>query len=250
MWRAIVWGIAVLSLAGCATEVQSGLDENQADAIVVALHRAGIGATKDAQGRGDDARYAVSVLDEDVAQALNVLQEEHLPGRPEPGLHDLFGEGGLVPTATEERARYIAALSGELSRSLESIDGVLDARVHVALPERRDFQLDEQADRPRASVLLEVDPAVTLDTASVEALVSGAVSGMRADDVAVVSMPRRSSRAAGLDLVQLGPIAVTRGSAPTLKWVLVVALLVDIVLAGLLLWLLFRHRRAGRGLPV
>ena len=45
------------------------------------------------------------------------------------GFGEIFGKGSLVPTPTEERALYVEALSGELARTLESVEGVTSARV-------------------------------------------------------------------------------------------------------------------------
>lgn len=241
--RGIGWLLALGLVAGCETELQGGLAERQADAIVVALHRAGIGATKELRGRGEEARYAVSVSKGELPRALVVLQEQRLPSRPEPGLKEIFGAGGLVPTATEERARYVAALGGELSRSLESIDGVLAARVHLALPERRDLQLDRAPERPRASVLLETRPGARIDTHAVESLVAGAVHGMERQDVAVVSIPHGDATPRTEPLVYIGPVAVARSSAVTAKWVAGASLVLHILLAGLLLRALWRGRR-------
>src|SRR5262249_31617733 len=147
---------------------------------------------------------------------------EELPHRQQPGLAEVFAEGGIVPTATEERARYTAALSGELARSIESIDGVLAARVHVALPDSRDVPLDGPPPRPRASVMIKFRGAhAPYDDAQIRALVAGAVDGMDTGDVAVVGVAAPRARLApAATLVRVGPIAVTRGSAASLKAIL------------------------------
>ncbi|HJL47115.1 MAG TPA: hypothetical protein RMG45_14790, partial [Polyangiaceae bacterium LLY-WYZ-15_(1-7)] len=107
---------ATLAL-GCRATLQNDLSENEADQVLVALHGQGIGAAKEPAGGTGEARYTVTVSPEEVAPALEILRAEGLPRDDAPGLNEVFGEGGLVPTATEERARYVAALSGELSRS-------------------------------------------------------------------------------------------------------------------------------------
>ena len=65
-------------------------------------------------------------------------------------LERTFAQASLVPTATEERVRAAQALSGELSRSLERLEGVLDARVHLSLPDAREAPLDGSAARELA----------------------------------------------------------------------------------------------------
>lgn len=242
--------MALLTL-GCEATVESGLEEAEANAIVVALHEAQIGARKEPDPGGDD-RFQVLVPSDDVGPALERMREEGLPRPSSPGLSEMFAEGGLVPTATEEQARYVAALGGELSSSIEAMDGVLDARVHVALPDTRRLALDEERPRPRASVLIRhrgARPGYSDD--SVRALVAGAVQDMAPEDVAVVGVPveiREADR--GERLVSLGPVTVTRGSATSLKAILGGALALHVVLAGLLVWVVSRRRRTTRGTPV
>jgi type III secretion protein J len=238
---------AALALAGCETTLQGGLDERQADEVMVALDRDGIASVKHAEeGMADETRYEVRVASDDVPRALGVLRQAQLPRHEEPGLAEVFGEGGLVPTATEERARYVAALGGELARSVESIDGVLDARVHVALPESRDFALDGPQPRPRASVMIKHRAgAAPYDPVAVRALVAGAVDGMTPEDVAVVGVPAPRIEPRTVDLVRIGPIAVTRGSAGALKMVLGASLAINLILAGALAFTVLRRRRAA-----
>jgi len=235
--------LAALLVAGCEAAVESGLEEAEANAIVVALHEAQIGARKEPDPGGDE-RYRVLVPADDVGPALERMREEGLPRPQAPGFDEMFGEPGLVPTATEEQARYVAALGGELSASIEAMEGVLDARVHVALPDRRRIALDEEAPRPRASVLIRhrgARPAYSDD--AVRALIAGAVQDMAPTDVAVVGVPveiREANR--GERLVSVGPVTVTRGSATSLKAILAGALALHVVLAGLLVWVLRRRR--------
>jgi len=236
--------VALLLLWGCQSTLEGDLSESQANAIVSALHTQHIGAIKERrEGGGQETRYEVTVANDDVGEALAVLRAQNLPATPERGLEDVFGEGGLVPTVTEERARYVAALGGELSRSLESMEGVLEARVHIGLPEAHDFALDEERPRPRASVLLKHRSDTTPSRESVAALVAGAVERMRVEDVAVVLVPVSARAPSPAALVQVGPLTVTRGTAPTLKAILGGALLLHLLLAGLLVFVLFRSRR-------
>jgi type III secretion protein J len=239
---------AAAHVSGCESTIATGLDETQANAVVVALDERGIGAGKESVGSGDDATYDVRVASDDVARALSALRAVELPQAHEPGIAEVFGEGGLVPTATEERARYVAAMGGELARSIEAIDGVLDARVHLALPEERDFALDEARPRPRASVLIKHRPGrAPYDAREVAALVAGAVPEMLPSDVAIVGVAAPASRRDAASLVRIGPIAVSRGTAPILKTVLGASLGMHALLAGVLIALSLRRRRATAG---
>lgn len=236
--------LAALLASGCQAPIESDLSEAQANEILVALHAHGIGADKD-RAEGSDDGFEVWVAADDVSTALSVLRATEVPRRHEPGLSEVFGEGSLVPTATEERARYAAALGGELARSVERIDGVLDARVHVAIPDARHFALDEARPRPRASVLIRHRPGeAPFEEDAIRALVAGAVDGMEAADVAVVSVAAPPPPAAAPNLVNVGPIAVTRGSASALKGVLGGAIGLNLLLALCLIGVVLRRRRA------
>jgi type III secretion protein J len=227
---------------GCEATITSSISESQANAIVVALDAQGIGAAK-AASVGANEGWDVSVPNDDVGAALSILRALDLPREQAPGLAEVFGEPTLVPTATEEQARFLAAQSGELARSIESIDGVLNARVHLALPAGRDFAFDEARPTPRASVLVRVRSGTRVDEASVQALVAGAIPELSEEAVAVITVeaaevaPRQSS------LVRIGPIAVSRGSAPILKAVVGGALGLSALLALALIMSWVRLRR-------
>ncbi len=233
-------GLALLTLlCACEATLEADLAEEQANQVLVALHERGIGASKEQiGGSGEDARFAVMVAPEEVAPALEVLRADGLPRTPDPGLAEIFGEGGLVPTATEERARFLTGLSGELARSIEVIDGVLDARVHLAIPGRSRLTLETETTHPRASVLIEYRGAEPpYDADAVRALVVGAVDEMRTEDVAVIGVQtQHAAEPREARLVSLGPVTVTRGTAGVLKGILAGALVLNLLLAVLLVW--------------
>jgi type III secretion protein J len=238
-------------VTGCEARLAGELSEAEANAIVVALHAQGIGAQKAREGGGaDEPRFSVEVAKSEAARALTILAAADLPHRDDPGIEETFGEGGLVPTATEERARYLAALGGELARTIERIDGVVDARVHVALPEAHERLLDEAAPSPRASVLVKHradHPPPELE--AVRALVAGAVQGMDPAEIAVLAVPAEAPGAAAAPLVDVGPITVTAGSAAALKGILGGSLFLHVLLALVLVAVLRRTRRPRRGAP-
>lgn len=242
--------VAVCGLlaVGCQTVIEAGLPEGQANRMLVVLDQAGIGASKEPEGRRGKSTYEVRVAQDDVARALEVLRAQNLPRSEEPGFKEVFGQGSLVPTATEERGRYASALAGELARSIETIDGVLDARVHVAIPDARDFALDEARPKPRASVLVKYRAGrPPVEASAIRELVSGAVDGMDPKDVSVVAIaaPRRHS--AGVrSLVQVGPVWVARSSADTLRAIFAGTAVAGMLLAVALVVLLRRRRNGAR----
>ena len=68
-----------------------------------------------------------------------------------------------------ERVNFQRAMEGELARSIESVASVKAARVHLAMPKDSVFVSEQKS--PTASVLLNLHPGRTLDTAQVSAIV-------------------------------------------------------------------------------
>jgi len=108
-----------------------------------------------------------------------------------------------------ERVNYLRGLEGELARSVGSMGQVKSARVHLAVPKPSAFVREQE--RPTASVILTLHPGRVLDPsqiAAVSRLVSSAVPGMKAQDVAIMDteggvLGSNASRLAGLDASQL-----------------------------------------------
>jgi type III secretion protein J len=235
---------AILTLAlagGCSANVLHGIDERSANEAVAALERAGIGAEKvpddAASGGAGAATFVVRVGRGDGARALDLLHAAGLPRERRRGFAETYGQGSLIPTASEERARYLDALAGEVERTLESVDGVVGARVHVVPEEADPAALDAQAARrpARAAVLLKVrDGHAALAEADVQKLVAGSVPGLEPAAVAVVTTPAAAPEPAPA-LAAVGPIHVAAESRATLVAAIAIALALLAVLAALLL---------------
>ncbi len=129
--------VALALGAGCSTSILHGLDERGANETVAALERAGIGADKQvdddgvAAGSASAVAFKVRVGHADEPRALEVLRGLGLPRDRRHGFAEVYGQPSLIPTASEERARYLDALAGEVARTLEVADGVVSARVHL-----------------------------------------------------------------------------------------------------------------------
>src|SRR5690606_21502543 len=120
------------------------------------------------------------------------------------------GQGGLVESRTAEHAKLIAGTAGDLERSLRSIDGVLSARVHLAVPQSTSLNLGESQPEPTASVLIRHrGTAAPLPAGDVQRLLAGAVTGLRPESISIVMLPGATSEAAPEpQLSRLGPLQV------------------------------------------
>lgn len=91
-----------------------------------------------------------------------------------------------------EQINYQRALEGELSRTIESLGPVQNARVHLALPKPSLFVREQKS--PSASVTLMLQPGRALDDGQINAIVymvSSSVAGLPAGNVTVVDQAGR-----------------------------------------------------------
>jgi len=169
-------------LAGCGKDpLYSKLDEQQANEMLAVLVGAGVDASKVPVEDG----WSIEVARSGVPRAMDVLKAEGYPHENYQSLGEVFRKEGFVSTPLEERARLLHALSQELSRTVSSIDGVVVARVHLAIPERN--RLSEDRPLSSASVFIKHKPGsqVVNKAASIKALVVNSVEGLPYDNVTV-----------------------------------------------------------------
>ena len=172
-----------LLLAACGrADLYSGLTEQHANEMIVALNEAGIGASK---AEGKEGAWVVRTSTDDFAYAISVLRAADLPRQEHVSVADLFAKRTMVPTEAEDRARYTYAQSEELSRTLTAIEGVQVARVHIVPPQRD--PLARETVPGSASVLIKHAPGVAVgeDAAVIKTLIVNAVQGLSYDDVSV-----------------------------------------------------------------
>ncbi|MEA2751076.1 MAG: type secretion protein [Myxococcales bacterium] len=244
--RCLIVAMAFAGLAGCAVPVAAGLEETDANRVVVALDQAGIDAVKEADPTVE-GRFRVTVPRDDSGRALATMADEQLPRVKSRGLLDAADRGQLVPSQAAEQAQLVAGLAGELERTLGSIEGVLAARVHLNLP-ARDMLRDGPQPKASASVLVEHRGTTPpLAPESVQRLIAGGAPSLAASDVVVVFIPHAARPGGGRpDVGHVGPIAVARSSMTTLKIALAGLVLLILALAGATLGLYAKVARLQR----
>lgn len=239
----LLFALVTLALAGCAVPVAGGLDEGDANRIVIALDRASIEATKETDP-AIEGKFHVTVQKADAARAITALQSEELPRPRSPGVLDSIDHGALVPSAAQEHAQLVRGMAGDLERTLEEVDGVLRARVHLNVP-APDTLLLGPPQKSTASVLIEhrgVAPPIV--EGAVARLVAGGVPGLAPGEVAVVMVTRPTPpRAPGSELSHVGPITVAQASMRPLQGALAGLLALVGVLTAATLALFSRMRR-------
>jgi flagellar M-ring protein FliF len=100
---------------------------------------------------------------------------------------EVFNNADFGMTEFVQRINYLRAVQGELTRTIQSIDGIQAARVHLAIPEQSLFK--KAAGKPKASVTLTLKPGQQLSTQQIngiQRLVAASVSDVAMQDVTVL----------------------------------------------------------------
>jgi type III secretion protein J len=185
--------VTFLALAGCGrVDLYSNLSEQQANEVTAVL----IGTEIDADKNLTDAKaWRVRIYKADFPRAMDVLEQAGLPRDKFMSMSEAFKKEGFISSPLEERARFIAATAQELERTISLMVGVLEARVHLAMPERD--PLTDKIVPPSASVFVKYSKDAKLgDTggvANIKAIVKDAVEGLAADRITVVALPGRDA---------------------------------------------------------
>ncbi len=187
-------------LSSCESRkvIVNGLDEREANEILVFLNSKGIDAVKvqntSAGGGGGGAKiilWDISVKDDDATTAMQMLNQAGLPRRRGQNLLSLFANTGLVPSETQEKIRYQAGLADQIANTIRHIDGVIDTDVVISYPKEDPLTPAAQRGQITASVYVKHngvldDPNSHLIT-KIRRLVSSAVTGLDFDNVTVIA---------------------------------------------------------------
>ena len=101
--------------------------------------------------------------------------------------YELLDKNTFGQTQGQERMKMQRAIEGELTTTIQALESVKAARVHLALPQQNGFFREQQ--KPSASVVLTLQPGHTLDRgqiAGIVRVVSGSVPELSAKAVNVV----------------------------------------------------------------
>ena len=211
---------AVLMCAACAVPVATGLENQEADRVVVALDHAGVDGVKEVDPTSE-GRWRVNVPRDEVARSLIVLPRRSFLERARSVSSTRWARGRSSPARPPSTRSSPQGWGVIFQRSLEGVDGILSARVHLNLPSPSPMR-ETPTGRASASVRVEYrggSPPITSD--DVQRLVSGACTGLTPADVAVVMVSRPTpARPPGSELAHVGPLAVAHGSAHLLQGML------------------------------
>ena len=185
----------LLTSCGSRRTIVNGLDEKEANEILVFLSNKGINANKqqavtEGGGGGKAVLWNISVESSRANEAMALLNQVGLPRRRGQNLLGIFSNVGLVPSGMQEKIRYQAGLAEQIASTIRKIDGVLDADVQISFPDEDPLNPGALKQKITASVYVKHsgvldDPNAHLMT-RIKRLVSGSVNGLDFDNVTVI----------------------------------------------------------------
>jgi type III secretion protein J len=155
--RTVAAVLLCLCILGCDTE-QAELtkvdSEKEANRILVELEAHGIHNVQKVEvSEQRKTIFTINVRPQDLTAARTILVQADLPREKHGGLAGMADSSSLIPTKSEERAKMMHALSGELEETFETYDRVVSARVHIVLPEKDPLARDATT-KPTASAMV------------------------------------------------------------------------------------------------
>jgi type III secretion protein J len=179
--------LLLLCTTACRERIQHGLDERQANELQTVLAERGLDARKVPEA-GKKPTWAIEVDEAHASDAVRILAELGLPRPVEETGCDVFGGGGLIRSPVEEQLCRVRVLERGIEKTLQGVDGVLLARVHLMVPPPpRPGQVAAAA---KASAMLRTAPGqasrIRQTQEQLRALIAGGVEGLSPEAVALM----------------------------------------------------------------
>ncbi|WP_194848002.1 EscJ/YscJ/HrcJ family type III secretion inner membrane ring protein [Candidatus Neptunochlamydia vexilliferae] len=260
----LILGSFLILFTGCESnrEVVTQIHEREANIILVLLESKGIPASKvqaSSTGVGAEAsaaQYSVVVPDKFYIDAIAYLNQNGFPRQKGATLLELFAKQGLMTSNKEETIRYQAGLAQQLTNTILMIDGVIDATVQISFPPE-EVTLTGEGENKKITAAVYVkhqgvidDPNIHLEN-KIKRLISGSVTGLDINDVAVVSdrsrftditldqMPESLGGKPG-EYVSIWNIVMSKKSAARFRFLFFLITTIAVLLAIILGWVAWK----------
>ncbi|MEQ4924305.1 type III secretion system inner membrane ring lipoprotein SctJ [Proteus hauseri] len=224
-------------LSGCKEQsLLTNLDQRQATEIQAVLQKHQISSTRAALGKG---LFDITVKQEDVALAIQILEEYQLPTVARIEVTQLFPSDALVSSPQAEKARLISAIEQRLEQSLLVIDSIIDARVHISYPLS---PTERVIPKPHSSALIFYEDSVLNSDQlgeDIRAFIHNAFSDMDEENITVLLYPRNINK---FNVIKAKPSS-ENSSLFFNPWILLSLLLVGIAVVFTIIYMVYRHKK-------
>ena len=211
MGAALILAVAVLAMLwtnhSTYTVLFSGMAADEGGRVIDELQKSNI------PYRVDDGGAEILVPDSLAGRTRLMLAARGIP-KQNSDVWSLFDNEALGVSPFVEQAHYMRGLEASLAKTVEDVNGVAAAHVTLAVPHRTAFL--ENQPKPSASVMVRLEPGVTLSSAQIAGivhLVSASVPGLAPEAVSVVDQDGRMLTHSASDATGEVPeqLAIIRG---------------------------------------
>lgn len=247
-----------LMSCGSSRTIVNGLDEKEANEILVFLSSRGIESTKvpnTSGGAGQKlALWDISVSEENAREAMALLNQNGLPRRKGQNLLNIFQNTGLVPSELQDKIRYQAGLAETAASTIRKFEGVLDADVQISFPE--EDPLNPNANKGKITSSVWVKHSGILDDPNshlltrIKRLVSSSVTGLDYDNVTVIpDRARNTEGSSGLlqgsfedskQYVNIWSVIIAKESVTRFRLIFFTFVFLILLLVLSLVWLIWK----------
>ncbi len=227
MTKTLALLLLVLTLSACQgeQEIISHLSETEANEVLVVLDSQKITAVKVpvvAKTGNKAPTFSITVRGPQASDALRILVDNHLPRQKSAGLGEVYpsDNSSLIPSQSEEKAKFLRAMQGEVENMLKVLPGIVEARVVIVVPDPNVVRdLHAGAPKATASVAVVFNPVDSKGTPPVKAdeikfLVASAVEDLSSQAVTVVMSQNLPSTLMGLPKLVKKPVKPPEEAAP------------------------------------
>lgn len=171
----------LLAISACKEQIIHNLSEREANRLLTHLHEADIAPEKVKQ---PDGQWAIAVSKGKALSAIKFLNDSRLFRETYPSAAK---SSSVLSSRENQRFGYERALSSEIEATLSSMQGVLEARVHLNLPVVDPLfgKIVSEKSNISGSVLIITGSNLNLNEEAIAKLVSGA-AGIPAKNITVV----------------------------------------------------------------
>ncbi|WP_103258059.1 type III secretion system inner membrane ring lipoprotein SctJ [Tabrizicola aquatica] len=183
--KGLVLLTAAFFLAACKEDLNKNLSERDANEIFAVLAENNVAA--DRVFDAGSGTYTIAVESDQLARAIILLKERGLPRSAFEDMGAVFKGEGLVSTPFEQKARYTFAITQELSESISRIDGVVEARVHVVIPDPN--RITRESAPARAAIFIYHLDRFDLEAASptIKTAVASSIEGLDYEHITIAA---------------------------------------------------------------
>lgn len=194
-------------LTACKVELNSGLEEREANEVLGRLLSANIQASKT---KDKDNKVTLFVDESQFAEAVTLLKKLGLPRKNYVTMGDVFAADGLVSSPLQEQARFNFAQTQGLARTISSMPGISLAEVHIANPVKHTPFDDPGPPSASVFVLADQDQIAPDLIPKIKQLVAFSIENVAYDRVGVIVSPVEIPQPEPAELVRFAGIELPR----------------------------------------